>query len=47
MRIGMQTIALDFDGDLTDGRLWGDQDGRTFVRCTRKDWIGSKHPHRS
>jgi YrbI family 3-deoxy-D-manno-octulosonate 8-phosphate phosphatase len=36
----MQTIVFDFDGVLTDDRVWVDQDGREMVCCSRRDGLG-------
>jgi len=35
-----QTIIFDFDGVLTDDRVWVDQDGREMVCCSRRDGLG-------
>jgi len=34
------TIIFDFDGVLTDDRVYVDQEGREMVCCTRRDGIG-------
>lgn len=36
----IKILALDFDGTLTDGHVYTDQDGREMVRCSRKDALG-------
>lgn len=36
----IQAIVLDFDGVLTDDRVWVDQEGREMVCCSRRDGIG-------
>lgn len=36
----VDTLALDFDGVLTDGMVYVDQDGRESVRCSRRDGHG-------
>jgi YrbI family 3-deoxy-D-manno-octulosonate 8-phosphate phosphatase len=33
------TIIFDFDGVLTDDRVWVDQDGREMVSCSRRDGL--------
>jgi 3-deoxy-D-manno-octulosonate 8-phosphate phosphatase (KDO 8-P phosphatase) len=33
-------IVFDFDGVLTDDRVWVDQDGREMVCCSRRDGLG-------
>lgn len=35
----IHTVALDFDGVLTDNKVWTDQDGRESVRCDRGDGL--------
>lgn len=40
MGIEIQTIIFDFDGVLTDDRVWVDQDGREMVCCSRRDGLG-------
>lgn len=35
----IHTIAFDFDGVLTDNKVWVDQDGRESVRCDRSDGL--------
>ncbi len=37
-RIG--ALVMDFDGVLTDDRVWVDQDGRESVACSRSDGMG-------
>lgn len=32
-------IVFDFDGVLTDDRVWVDQDGREMVCCSRRDGL--------
>lgn len=36
----IKLLALDFDGIMTDGYVYVDQDGREMVRCSRKDGLG-------
>jgi len=36
----IKLLALDFDGTLTDGFVYTDQEGREFVRCSRRDSLG-------
>jgi YrbI family 3-deoxy-D-manno-octulosonate 8-phosphate phosphatase len=36
----VRLLVLDFDGVLTDNRVWVDQDGRESVAATRSDGIG-------
>jgi YrbI family 3-deoxy-D-manno-octulosonate 8-phosphate phosphatase len=36
----LHTVAIDFDGVLTDNKVWLDQDGRELVRCDRADGFG-------
>ena len=36
----LAAIIFDFDGVLTDDRVWVDQDGREMVCCNRRDGIG-------
>lgn len=36
----IKLLALDFDGVMTDGLVYVDQDGREHVRCSRKDGMG-------
>jgi YrbI family 3-deoxy-D-manno-octulosonate 8-phosphate phosphatase len=36
----LQALALDFDGVLTDNRVWVAQDGRESVACSRADGFG-------
>jgi N-acylneuraminate cytidylyltransferase len=36
----LQAIVFDFDGVLTDDRVWVDQDGRETVCCSRRDGLG-------
>ena len=36
----IKLLVLDFDGVLTDGFVYVDQDGRETVRCSRKDGLG-------
>ena len=33
-------VVLDFDGTMTDDRVWVDQDGRETVACSRSDGMG-------
>jgi 3-deoxy-D-manno-octulosonate 8-phosphate phosphatase (KDO 8-P phosphatase) len=40
MKPNIVSIIFDFDGVLTDDRVWVDQDGREMVCCSRKDGIG-------
>ena len=35
----LEAIVLDFDGVLTDNRVWVDEDGRESVRCNRADGL--------
>jgi YrbI family 3-deoxy-D-manno-octulosonate 8-phosphate phosphatase len=35
----VHTVVLDFDGVLTDNKVWVDQDGRESVRCDRGDGL--------
>ena len=36
----LDAIVFDFDGVLTDDRVWVDQDGREMVCCSRRDdWL--------
>jgi len=37
---GIKLLACDFDGVMTDGRVYVDQDGRETVRCSRRDGMG-------
>lgn len=37
---GVRLLLLDFDGVLTDNRVWISDDGRESVACTRADGIG-------
>lgn len=36
----VQLLVLDFDGVMTDDRVWVDQDGRESVACSRSDGMG-------
>jgi len=36
----IKLLVLDFDGVLTDGFVYVDQDGRESVRCSRRDSLG-------
>lgn len=36
----IKLLALDFDGVMTDGFVYVDQDGKESVRCSRKDGFG-------
>ncbi len=36
----LDAIVLDFDGVLTDDRVYVDQDGREMVCCNRRDGLG-------
>jgi 3-deoxy-D-manno-octulosonate 8-phosphate phosphatase KdsC-like HAD superfamily phosphatase len=36
----LNCIIFDFDGVLTDDRVWVDQDGREMVCCSRRDGLG-------
>lgn len=36
----IQLLVMDFDGVLTDGYVYVDQDGKETVRCSRKDSLG-------
>ena len=36
----IQLLVLDFDGVLTDGFVYVDQDGHETVRCSRRDGLG-------
>ncbi len=36
----IKLLALDFDGVMTDGFVYQDQDGRESVRCSRRDGMG-------
>lgn len=36
----IKLLVLDFDGVLTDGFAYVDQDGRETVRCSRRDGLG-------
>lgn len=36
----IKLLALDFDGVLTDGTVYVDQEGREMVRCSRRDSMG-------
>ena len=36
----IKLLAMDFDGVMTDGTVYIDQDGRESVRCSRKDGLG-------
>ena len=38
---GVQLLALDFDGILTDGFVYFDQAGGESVRCSRRDSLGT------
>jgi N-acylneuraminate cytidylyltransferase len=37
MPSGIKMIVTDFDGVITDGRVWVDQDGREMVAASRSD----------
>lgn len=39
----VQLIVFDFDGVMTDNRVWVDQDGREMVAANRSDSMGLKH----
>lgn len=36
----IKLLAMDFDGVMTDGLIYVDQDGKESVRCSRKDGLG-------
>jgi len=36
----LDCIIFDFDGVLTDDRVWVDQDGREMACCSRRDGLG-------
>ena len=36
----IKLLATDFDGVMTDGLVYVDQDGKETVRCSRKDGMG-------
>jgi N-acylneuraminate cytidylyltransferase len=36
----VRLVVLDFDGTMTDDRVWVDQDGRESVACSRSDGLG-------
>lgn len=36
----IKLLALDFDGTLTDGYVYVDENGKETVRCSRKDGLG-------
>ncbi len=36
----IRLVILDFDGTMTDDRVWVDQDGRETVACSRSDGMG-------
>ena len=36
----IKLLAMDFDGVMTDGCVYVDQDGRETVKCSRKDGLG-------
>jgi YrbI family 3-deoxy-D-manno-octulosonate 8-phosphate phosphatase len=36
----VRLLVLDFDGVMTDDRVWVDQDGRESVACSRSDGMG-------
>ena len=36
----IKLLVLDFDGVMTDGFVYVDQDGRESVRCSRRDGLG-------
>lgn len=36
----IKILVLDFDGVLTDGFVYTDQDGKEMVRCSRRDTLG-------
>lgn len=36
----IKLLVLDFDGVMTDGFVYVDQDGRETVRCSRRDGLG-------
>ncbi len=40
MKPDILSIVFDFDGVLTDDRVWVDQDGREMVCCSRRDGLG-------
>lgn len=37
----VRLLALDFDGVMTDGKVYSDQDGREMVRSSRRDSMGT------
>lgn len=39
-RLGVELILFDFDGVLTDNRVWVNQDGSESVCCNRADGLG-------
>jgi YrbI family 3-deoxy-D-manno-octulosonate 8-phosphate phosphatase len=39
-KLQISSIVFDFDGVLTDDRVWIDQDGREMVSCSRRDGLG-------
>jgi len=36
----IELLVLDFDGVMTDGYVYVDQNGKEHVRCSRKDGLG-------
>ncbi len=36
----VKLLSMDFDGIMTDGCVYTDQDGKETVRCSRKDGLG-------
>lgn len=36
----VRLLAMDFDGIMTDGKVYVDQDGQEMVKCSRKDGLG-------
>ena len=36
----IKLLAMDFDGIMTDGKVYVDQDGEETVKCSRKDGLG-------
>ena len=42
----VELLVLDFDGVLTDNRVWVDQDGREMVAANRSDSLGHEYAAR-
>lgn len=42
----IKLLVLDFDGVLTDGYVYTDENGREMVRCSRRDGMGTSQLHK-